>query len=272
MDIVHRLGRASVTDVMTALSGNRRTRPSEPSSACSRTRGTYRHEEEQLRYVYLPAESPQKVRRSAVKHLVETFFEGSPEKVVEALVGRDGDGLSDEELESNRATHRARQTGRATQVIGATAVLLAAHVIVPRLAFPVGRRAASALGSQPRDRRDLAAAGSSASAMASRSGPPASLTRCRPRSTAWTPWAPAAAPTWSSGQPVSRPLHGTLRRWLMPRVDRGHVRRAASAGPRCCEAGSPRARRGAADRRTLHGAVPDVLRGSLVCPAHPHSS
>jgi len=113
MDIVHRLGRASVTDVMTALSGKPAYSTVRAQLRVLEDKGHVRHEEEQLRYVYLPAESPQRVRRSAVKHLVETFFEGSPEKVVEALVGRDGERLSDEELDRiAQLIERARREGK----------------------------------------------------------------------------------------------------------------------------------------------------------------
>ena len=113
MDVVHRLGRASVTDVMTALSGTPAYSTVRAQLRVLEGKGHLRHEEEQLRYVYLPAESPQKIRRSAVKHLVETFFEGSPEKVVEALVGRDGDRLSEEELDRiAQLIDRARREGR----------------------------------------------------------------------------------------------------------------------------------------------------------------
>jgi BlaI family transcriptional regulator, penicillinase repressor len=113
MDIVHRLGRATVSDVMTALTGNPAYSTVRAQLRVLEDKGHVRHEEEQLRYVYLPAESPQKIRRSAVKHLVETFFEGSPEKVVEALVGRDGDRLSDEELDRiAQLIDRARREGK----------------------------------------------------------------------------------------------------------------------------------------------------------------
>jgi predicted transcriptional regulator len=113
MDIVHRLGRASVSDVMTALSGSPSYSTVRAQLRVLEEKGHLRHEEEQLRYVYLPAESPQKVRRSAVKHLLETFFDGSPEKVVEAMLGRDGDGLSDETLERlAQLIERARREGK----------------------------------------------------------------------------------------------------------------------------------------------------------------
>jgi BlaI family transcriptional regulator, penicillinase repressor len=113
MDVVHRLGRASVNDVMAALSGEPAYSTVRAQLRVLEDKGHLRHEEEQLRYVYLPTESPQKVRRSAVKHLLETFFEGSPEKVVETLVGRDGAGLSDETLERiAQLIERARREGK----------------------------------------------------------------------------------------------------------------------------------------------------------------
>jgi predicted transcriptional regulator len=113
MDVVHRLGRASVTDVMTALSGKPAYSTVRAQLRVLEDKGHVRHEEEQLRYVYLAAESPQKVRRSAVKHLLDTFFEGSPAKVVEALVGRDADRLSDDELDRiAQLVERARREGK----------------------------------------------------------------------------------------------------------------------------------------------------------------
>ena len=113
MDVVHRLGRASVADVMKELSGKPAYSTVRAQLRVLEDKGHVRHEEEQLRYVYLAAESAQKVRRSAVKHLLDTFFEGSPEKVVEALVGRDGDRLSDEELDRiAQLVERARREGK----------------------------------------------------------------------------------------------------------------------------------------------------------------
>jgi len=113
MDIVHRLGRASVSDVMAQLSGEPAYSTVRAQLRVLEEKGHLRHEEEQLRYVYLPVASPQSIRRSAVKHLIETFFEGSPEKVVEALVGRDGRGLSDETLDRiAQLVDRAREGKR----------------------------------------------------------------------------------------------------------------------------------------------------------------
>jgi len=99
MDILYKHGRATAADVMHALSGN-------PSYSTVRTqlrvleaKGHIRHEEEGLRYVYTPALPRYAVRKSALKHLVETFFDGSTEKVVGALLGGDAGRLSDGELQ-----------------------------------------------------------------------------------------------------------------------------------------------------------------------------
>jgi BlaI family transcriptional regulator, penicillinase repressor len=98
MDTLYQLGRATAGDLMKAL-------PGEPSDSTVRTqlrvleaKGHVRHEEEGLRYVYVPVVPRRVVRKSALKHLVNTFFDGSVEKVVAALLGPDGGRLSDEEL------------------------------------------------------------------------------------------------------------------------------------------------------------------------------
>ena len=99
MDILYELGRATAAEVMKAL-------PGEPSDSTVRTqlrvlesKGQVRHEEEGQKYVYLPVIPRRVVRKSALKHVVNTFFDGSVEKVVAALLGPDGGKLSEEELD-----------------------------------------------------------------------------------------------------------------------------------------------------------------------------
>ena len=58
-----------------------------------------RHEELGLRYVYTPTVPRHAARKSALKHLVDTFFDGSSAKVVAALLGGDGARISDDELQ-----------------------------------------------------------------------------------------------------------------------------------------------------------------------------
>jgi BlaI family penicillinase repressor len=99
MDILFRRGRATAAEVMEELQGN-------PSYSTVRTqlrvleeKGHVRHEEEGLRYVYIAAVPRHAARKSALKHLVETFFDGSAEKTVAALLGGEGARLTEDELE-----------------------------------------------------------------------------------------------------------------------------------------------------------------------------
>jgi predicted transcriptional regulator len=113
MDILHRRGRATVAEVMTDLSGEPAYSTVRAQLRVLEEKGHVRHEEDQLRYAYLPAVSRQRVRRSALKHLLDTFFDGSPEKVVEALLGKEGTGVSDGELQRMaELIERARREAR----------------------------------------------------------------------------------------------------------------------------------------------------------------
>ena len=112
VDILYRLGRATASEVMAGL-------PGDPNYSTVRTqlrvleqKGHVRHEEEGLRYVYLPAVPRHTARRSALRHLMNTFFDGSAEKVVAALLGGDAARLSDDELKRVAdLVSRARKEG-----------------------------------------------------------------------------------------------------------------------------------------------------------------
>ena len=81
MDILFRLGRATADEVMRELSGN-------PSYSTVRPcplrvleqKGHVRHEEAGRRFVYMPVVRRNAVRKSALRHVVDTFFDGSVEK------------------------------------------------------------------------------------------------------------------------------------------------------------------------------------------------
>ena len=62
-------------------------------------KGHVTHEEDGVRYVYMPATPRRAARKSALRHLVDTFFDGSAEQVVAAVLGGEGARLSDEELD-----------------------------------------------------------------------------------------------------------------------------------------------------------------------------
>jgi len=61
-------------------------------------KGHVRHREDGPRYVYLPVVEAEAARRSALRHVLDTFFEGSAAGAMAALLGEDGGKLSPEEL------------------------------------------------------------------------------------------------------------------------------------------------------------------------------
>ena len=98
MDILYRLERASVGQVLRELSDKPSYSTVRAQLRVLEEKGHVRHEEHGLRYVYVPAVPRDVARRSALRHLVETFFEGSTEKVVAALLGGEVTRVSPEEL------------------------------------------------------------------------------------------------------------------------------------------------------------------------------
>src|SRR5258706_2583456 len=87
MDILYRRGRATASDVMEELSGDPNYSTVRTQLRVLEEKGHVRHEEEGLRYVYVPAVPRRAARKSALRHLVDTFFDGSVEQVVVALLG-----------------------------------------------------------------------------------------------------------------------------------------------------------------------------------------
>ena len=99
MDVLFRLGRATAAEVMEAL-------PTDTTYSTVRTqlrvleqKGHVRHEQDGVRFIYMPAVARHAARKSALRHVVETFFDGSPEKAVAALLGGEATRLSEEQLE-----------------------------------------------------------------------------------------------------------------------------------------------------------------------------
>ena len=98
MDILYRLGRATANEVMAELQGEPHCSTVRTQLRVLETKGHVRHEEQGLRYIYMPTVPRHAVRQPALKHLLETFFDNSVEKVVAALMGSEGGRLTDEEL------------------------------------------------------------------------------------------------------------------------------------------------------------------------------
>ena len=99
MDILYRRGRATAAEVMEDLSGDPNYSTVRTQLRVLEEKGHVRHEEQGLRYVYSPAVPRSAARKSAMRHLVDTFFDGSAEHAVAALLGGEGAKLSDEQLD-----------------------------------------------------------------------------------------------------------------------------------------------------------------------------
>jgi predicted transcriptional regulator len=113
MDVLYRHGRATAAEVHRDL-------PEPPSYSAVRAmlrvleeKKHVRHEEKDLRYVYVPVVPRDKARRSAVAHMVDTFFEGSAAQAVATLLDVSGKDLSDEDIDRLAAlVEKARKEGR----------------------------------------------------------------------------------------------------------------------------------------------------------------
>jgi predicted transcriptional regulator len=112
VDVLYKTGRATAAEVQEAL-------PAAPGYSTVRTllrileeKGHIRHEQDGTRYVYRPTVTHASAKRSALRHVLNTFFEGSTSQAITALLDEDSSRLSDEDwarLES--AIQRARNEG-----------------------------------------------------------------------------------------------------------------------------------------------------------------
>ncbi len=113
MDILYRDGKASAADVLKAMQDP-------PSYSAVRAmlrvleeKGHVRHQSDELKYVYSPTVPRDKAKKSAVKHLLDTFFAGSPEQAVAALLDVSSTKLTEAELDRISALiEEARKEGK----------------------------------------------------------------------------------------------------------------------------------------------------------------
>jgi BlaI family transcriptional regulator, penicillinase repressor len=98
MDVLYRRGRATAAEVMDDLPGTSSYSTVRTQLRVLEEKGHVRHEVEGPRFIYLPAVARRAARKSALRHLVDTFFDGSAEKVVAALLGGEGARLSEDEV------------------------------------------------------------------------------------------------------------------------------------------------------------------------------
>jgi predicted transcriptional regulator len=113
MDILYRLGRATANEVMADLPGQPHLSTVRTQLRVLEQKTHIRHEEVGLRYIYTPTVPRHAVRQSALRHLIETFFEGSAEKMLSTLLGSGGSNLSEEELDRlGQLIDKAKKGGR----------------------------------------------------------------------------------------------------------------------------------------------------------------
>jgi predicted transcriptional regulator len=112
MDVIYQHGKVTAAEVLAEL-------PDPPGYSAVRAmlrlleeKGHIRHEQDGPRYVYLPTVNRDKARRNAMRHLVRTFFDGSTEDAVAALLQNDAD-MSEAELERlSQLIDGAKKEGR----------------------------------------------------------------------------------------------------------------------------------------------------------------
>jgi predicted transcriptional regulator len=113
MDILHRRGEATVAEIMGDL-------PDPPTYSAVRSvlrilgeKELIRYKEDGPRYVYYPAQDTQAARDDVLAHVVRTYFAGSPEQAVTALLRMSDVDMSDDDVARLRERiNRARQSGR----------------------------------------------------------------------------------------------------------------------------------------------------------------
>jgi predicted transcriptional regulator len=98
MDALYRLGRATVAEILEQMDGARSYSTVRAQLRVLEEKGHVRHEDQGLRYLYMPSVPRHAARRTALKHLVDTFFDGSPASLMTSLLGS-GAKLSEEELD-----------------------------------------------------------------------------------------------------------------------------------------------------------------------------
>jgi predicted transcriptional regulator len=113
MDIIYSRGTASATEVMESL-------PDPPSYSAVRAllrvleeKGHLRHKQDGQRYVYSPTVERDRAKRSALRRVLQTFFDDSAEDAVAALLDISQESLSDDELKRmENLIKQARREGR----------------------------------------------------------------------------------------------------------------------------------------------------------------
>jgi BlaI family transcriptional regulator, penicillinase repressor len=113
MDVLYRRGQATVAEVMEDMAHPPTYSAVRSTLRILEEKGHVVHREDGPRYVYVPAVARDKARTAAIDHLVDTFFEGSADEALVALLKRSDLEMSEQQIERLAHTiRRAREEGR----------------------------------------------------------------------------------------------------------------------------------------------------------------
>jgi predicted transcriptional regulator len=99
MDIIYRRGKANAAEVLSDLAEPPTYTAVRGMLRLLESKGYLRHEQDGPRYVYFPTADPARISKSAVRHLVRTFFDNSAGSAVAAMVGLYEDHLTEKDLD-----------------------------------------------------------------------------------------------------------------------------------------------------------------------------
>lgn len=116
IEALFRLGNASVAEVRDALTDPPTYSTVRGMLGLLERKGLVSHHRDGLRYVYSPTVALERAKKRALRHLVTTFFDGSPERVVSALLGLD----ETKAMDLDRLRELVRQAERDEQKEGGT--------------------------------------------------------------------------------------------------------------------------------------------------------
>jgi predicted transcriptional regulator len=113
MDILYQRGKASASEVRESMADAPGYSAVRAMLRVLEEKGHIRHQEEGLKYVYLPVVTRERAKKSAVKHLLDTFFNNSPEQIVAALLDVSSTQLTREELDRmSELIDKAKKEGK----------------------------------------------------------------------------------------------------------------------------------------------------------------
>jgi BlaI family penicillinase repressor len=113
MEILYQRGKASASEVRAGMDDAPGYSAVRALLRVLEDKGHVKHQAEGLRYVYVPVVTREKAKRAAVKHVLDTFFNGSPEQIVAALLDVSSPALTREELDRMaQMIEKARKEGK----------------------------------------------------------------------------------------------------------------------------------------------------------------